>query len=67
MKPVEDALVAKGYLPKALADGHFGTQTKIAYRLWQRALGYTGKDSDGLPGMTSLKRLMEPLGYTIVG
>ena len=67
VKPVEDALVAKGYLPKALADGHFGTQTKIAYRLWQRALGYTGKDSDGLPGMTSLKRLMEPLGYTIVG
>ena len=61
------AVTTQGQLDKALADGHFGTQTKIAYRLWQRALGYTGKDSDGLPGMTSLKRLMEPLGYTIVG
>lgn len=63
---VEDALVAEGLLARQYADGHAGTATKSAYSLWQQRLGYRGRDADGYPGMTSLKRLAAKHGFTVV-
>lgn len=54
---VEDALRARGHLAASLVDGHFGTSTIAAYSAYQRSLGYTGLDANGLPGRTSLATL----------
>ncbi|MFD8771467.1 N-acetylmuramoyl-L-alanine amidase [Streptomyces sp. NPDC059916] len=60
---VEAALVKLGYLGKAYAgDGSFGSTTITAYSKWQRHLGYTGKDADGIPGMGSLNELGQKSG-----
>jgi peptidoglycan hydrolase-like protein with peptidoglycan-binding domain len=39
-------------------DGNFGAQTMNGYAAWQRRLGYSGLDANGMPGETSLKRLV---------
>lgn len=65
VKTVETALVAEGLLSRALADGHFGTATRTAYAAWQRRCGYSGKDADGIPGATSLKKLAARRGFTV--
>jgi hypothetical protein len=54
---VEQALQAKGLLSASLADGHYGTSTLDAYAAWQRSLGYSGIDANGVPGRTSLTEL----------
>lgn len=54
---VERALSARGLLAGSYVDGHFGTATRSAYAAYQRSLGYTGLDANGLPGRTSLTRL----------
>ncbi|MBW6438237.1 peptidoglycan-binding protein [Actinoplanes hulinensis] len=54
---VEQALQAKSLLPSQWVDGYFGTQTVSAYAAYQRSLGYTGLDANGLPGTTSLTKL----------
>ncbi|GAB3440118.1 peptidoglycan-binding protein [Actinophytocola sediminis] len=54
---VEEALRAKGLLAAAQTDGHFGTSTLTAYAAWQRSLGYSGLDANGVPGRTSLTQL----------
>lgn len=54
---VERALNAKGLLASGSVDGHFGTSTVSAYAAWQRSLGYTGIDANGIPGPTSLTTL----------
>lgn len=54
---VEQALRAKGLLASAQTDGHFGTATLDAYAAWQRSLGYTGLDANGVPGRVSLTQL----------
>lgn len=55
---VEAALVKLGYLAKTYAgDGSFGSTTITAYAKWQRHLGYTGDDANGIPGKTSLSKL----------
>ncbi|MGN9908706.1 peptidoglycan-binding protein [Phytohabitans sp. LJ34] len=56
---VERALNAKGLLASGAVDGHFGTSTVSAYAAWQRSLGYSGLDANGIPGPTSLTRLGE--------
>ena len=66
VKPVEDALVAKGLLDKDLADGHYGKATRAAYKRFQELCGYSGAAADGIPGRVSLRALMGPRGYTIV-
>lgn len=63
---VEDALVAERLLAKQYADGHAGTATHSAYALLQRRYGYSGKDADGIPGVTSLKRLGKAHGFDVV-
>jgi hypothetical protein len=54
---VEQALQAKGLLTAAQVDGHYGTATLDAYAAWQRSLGFTGIDANGVPGRTSLTQL----------
>jgi hypothetical protein len=52
---VQQALAARGL--STTADGWYGAGTTGAYAGWQRRLGYSGIDANGLPGLTSLKRL----------
>ncbi|BFV56418.1 peptidoglycan-binding protein [Kitasatospora sp. CMC57] len=54
---VEQALQARGLLDARWVDGYFGTTTVSAYAAFQRSLGYTGLDANGLPGVTSLTTL----------
>jgi peptidoglycan hydrolase-like protein with peptidoglycan-binding domain len=54
---VERALNAEGLLSSGAIDGHFGTSTISAYAAWQRSLGYSGLDANGIPGPTSLTAL----------
>lgn len=54
---VERALNARGLLASTYVDGHFGSSTVSAYAAYQRSLGYTGLDANGLPGRTSLTQL----------
>ncbi|MFD0569395.1 peptidoglycan-binding protein [Kitasatospora gansuensis] len=54
---VEQALQARGLLDASRVDGYFGTTTVTAYAAFQRSLGYTGLDANGLPGVTSLTAL----------
>jgi hypothetical protein len=68
VKLVEAALKAEGFLSAAYAsDGSYGTTTVTAYEKWQRKLGYSGRDADGIPGMTSLKKLGAAHGFTVKG
>ncbi|MFE5325685.1 N-acetylmuramoyl-L-alanine amidase [Embleya sp. NPDC056575] len=62
---VENALVEEGLLAEGLADGHYGTATVRAYAEWQRRLGYSGSDADGIPGRRSLARLGDRHGFTV--
>ncbi|MEW2421330.1 N-acetylmuramoyl-L-alanine amidase [Streptomyces nigra] len=66
---VEAALVDAGLLAKPLLDGHYGTATVTAYAKWQRSKAggsFTGDDADGIPGMTSLKKLGAKYGFDVV-
>ncbi|MEV7346107.1 N-acetylmuramoyl-L-alanine amidase [Streptomyces sp. NPDC093544] len=59
----EAALVKLGYLAKTYAgDGSFGSKTIAAYAKWQRHLGYTGDDANGIPGKISLTKLGSQTG-----
>jgi hypothetical protein len=62
---VEDALAREGLLPRRYADGHYGTTTVRAYARWQQRLGYRGRDADGIPGATSLRRLGAKYGFNV--
>src|SRR3954470_8271502 len=64
----EAALVKLGYLARTYAgDGSFGTTTVAAYSRWQKSLGYTGADANGIPGQTSLTKLGKQTGlFTVV-
>ena len=62
---VEKALRAEGLLSNTWVDGSFGSKTVTAYAALQRRYGYTGKDADGIPGMTSLTRLGRAHSFTV--
>lgn len=64
---VERALVSEGLLPTAYgSDGYAGTLSRTAYGSWQRRLGYSGSDANGIPGMTSLTKLGLKHGFRVV-
>jgi hypothetical protein len=66
VRPVEAALQAEGLLSAVYAkDGSFGSLTRTAYAGWQRRLGYSGSDADGIPGKTSLTKLGAKYGFTV--
>jgi peptidoglycan hydrolase-like protein with peptidoglycan-binding domain len=52
---VQSALRAKGF--STAVDGWYGNSTTSAYSAWQRRLGYSGLNANGLPGPTSLTKL----------
>ncbi|MFD0315623.1 N-acetylmuramoyl-L-alanine amidase [Streptomyces flavalbus] len=59
----EAALVQLGYLDRTFAgDGSFGSTTVAAYAKWQRHLGYSGADADGVPGKITLSALGDRTG-----
>jgi hypothetical protein len=62
---VERALAAEKLLASQWVDGSFGTKTISAYAAWQKRLGYTGSDADGIPGKTSLTRLGDKHGFSV--
>jgi hypothetical protein len=66
VRTVEAALVKAGLLDRKLADGHYGTATLKAYAAWQRKCGYSGASADGVPGLTSLRKLAAKYGFTVV-
>jgi peptidoglycan hydrolase-like protein with peptidoglycan-binding domain len=66
VRVVEQALDAKNFLAASSVDGHYGTTTLSAYSAWQRSLGYTGLDANGIPGPTSLARLGSETGLFTV-
>ena len=61
---VQGVLKTKG-LYKGRIDGIFGPLTLSAYSAWQRSLGYTGKDADGVPGKASLSKLLAGRYYIV--
>jgi len=65
VKAVEQALADKGHLGASLVDGHYGSSTVTAYAAWQKSLGYTGLDANGIPGPTSLTKLGNAEGFTV--
>lgn len=62
---VEKALVAEGLLTEEYSDGHFGTMSIAAYSRWQRKLGYSGGDANGIPGKESLTKLGAKHGFKV--
>ncbi|OII60854.1 hypothetical protein BJP40_08300 [Streptomyces sp. CC53] len=60
---VGEALVAAGFgAPYRVGPGPTWTDADTAaYAAYQRSLGYTGADADGVPGETSLRRLLGAL------
>lgn len=64
VRTVEQALVREGLLATSLADGHYGTATRKAYAGWQRRLGFSGADADGIPGAKSLAALGRVQNFT---
>ncbi|MFB7597269.1 peptidoglycan-binding protein [Streptomyces sp. NPDC056160] len=63
---VEAALKDEGLLAAAYAsDGSYGTTTIAAYARWQRSLGYSGSDADGIPGRVSLTQLGKKHHFTV--
>lgn len=53
---VKRELSERGYYVGTL-NKYFSVALKNAYSQWQKSLGYTGADADGIPGEESLKRL----------
>ena len=51
----QEALRDAGY--PTVTDGLFESQTKDHTARWQKSLGYSGKDADGIPGWTSFQKL----------
>lgn len=62
---IEAALVKEGLLSKTYAgDGSYGTTTRRAYAEWQKRT--VGGPYDGIPGITSLKKLGAKHGFDVV-
>ena len=48
------------------APGTWGPRTREYYAAWQRTLGYSGSDANGIPGQASLSRLGSLYGFRVV-
>ncbi|MFF4164746.1 peptidoglycan DD-metalloendopeptidase family protein [Streptomyces sp. NPDC001741] len=57
VRTVQRALIKRGFDIPDGATGHFGEQTKKAYRTYQLKQGLKGDDADGVPGCRSLTDL----------
>jgi hypothetical protein len=59
---VKRRLARRDFFEGDVTSNYFGKGLRDAYREFQRSLGYTGDDADGLPGRESLNRL----GFRVV-
>lgn len=62
---VQKALARAVGLNYSSGPGVFGPRTQAAYAKWQRSLGYTGADADGIPGRQSLAALGKRFGFSV--
>jgi hypothetical protein len=60
VRALQVALKRRGFDPGTI-DGAFGPKTRAAVAAFQRSLGFSGADADGIPGRTSLSTL----GFTV--
>jgi len=59
---VQKALKKLVGLDYSSGPGIFGPRTKAAYKKYQKSLGFTGADADGIPGPTSMEKLGKASG-----
>ncbi|MFF8638213.1 peptidoglycan DD-metalloendopeptidase family protein [Streptomyces pilosus] len=62
---VQKALAAAVGLDFSSGPGVFGRLTQDAYAKWQRHLGFSGAQADGVPGEASLKKLGDSFGFKV--
>ncbi|MED7951586.1 peptidoglycan-binding protein [Kitasatospora sp. NPDC058201] len=62
---VEQALADEGFLEQRWVDGSLGTRSVQAYAAFQRSLGYSGGDANGIPGQRSLQALGDRRGFDV--
>jgi hypothetical protein len=62
---VQRALKKEVGLDFSSGPAFFGPLTRAAYAKWQQKLGFKGSDADGIPGMTSLKKLGDKHGFDV--
>jgi peptidoglycan hydrolase-like protein with peptidoglycan-binding domain len=63
---VQKALKREFGLDFSSGPGFFGPRTKDAYARWQRKMGFTGADADGIPGKKNLTRLGTKHNFIVV-
>jgi len=63
VKALKLALRKEGLLGPVVDWGHYSRGTKAAYGKWQRRLGYSGAQANGVPGEKSLTALCRKHGY----
>jgi peptidoglycan hydrolase-like protein with peptidoglycan-binding domain len=57
VRTVQQLLADKGFFSHSVT-GYWGDITAAAYQKWQESLGYSGSDADGVPGPTSMRKLL---------
>lgn len=62
---VERALVAERLLSPSHVNGRFGVRKRWAYAAWQKRLGFSGSDANGVPGRISLTKLGQRHGFKV--
>lgn len=62
---VQDALRREGIYTGQM-NSTYGNPVVRAYSQWQKSLGYSGADADGIPGITSLTALGNKYGFQVV-
>ncbi|MFF3940451.1 peptidoglycan DD-metalloendopeptidase family protein [Streptomyces phaeofaciens] len=62
---VQKALAAAVGLDFSSGPGVFGRLTQDAYAKWQRHLGFSGAQADGIPGEVSLKKLGDRFDFKV--
>ncbi|MDQ0784780.1 peptidoglycan-binding protein [Streptomyces sp. B3I8] len=67
VRTVQSALAGEVGLDYAAAPGTFGPRTRAAVAAFQRKLGLTGSDADGVFGRYSLTELGRRQGFTVLG
>jgi hypothetical protein len=65
VQAIKLALQAEGLLAQYLKSDLVGHTTLAAYAAWQRRLGYSGPDADGVPGASSLTVLGRRHGFRV--
>jgi len=67
-RPASSGPMCEGVKRRLVQLGCGGAANSFAacYAAWQRKLGYTGKDADGIPGQASLTALAAKSNWTVV-